>query len=47
MSESEIGKKVTKVIKVVDKFVADLQKNGRKVTEALKELKESGEKEKE
>ena len=46
MPESETSKKLTKAIKAVDKFVSDLQKNGRKVTEALKELKESGEKEK-
>jgi len=43
MAESEISKKLTKAIKAVDKFISDLQKNGLKVTEALRELKESSE----
>ena len=47
MAESEISRKITKTIKAVDKFVGDIQKNGRKVTEALRELKESSEKEQE
>ena len=43
MAESEITKKLTKAIKALDKFVSDLQKNGRKAIEALNELKESSE----
>jgi len=46
MSESETSKKVTKAIKAIDKLVADILKDSRKVSEALKELKEHGEEKK-
>lgn len=43
MAESETSKKVTKAIKAIDKLVADILKGSRKVSEALKELKERDE----
>lgn len=42
MPESETSRKITKAIKAVDKFIADVQRDGKKVVEALKELKEKG-----
>ena len=47
MSESEIAKKVTKTIKALDKLILDIQKDTKKITEALRELKENNNQEKE
>jgi len=44
MSESETSKKITKLIKALDKLLSDVQKDGQKVTNALMDLKERGEK---
>lgn len=45
MTESDLSKKLTKAIKSIDKMLNDLVKDGQKVKEALRELKEHGRKE--
>lgn len=40
MPKSEIAKKVTKAINAIEKLLTDIQKDGKKAIEALKELGE-------
>ena len=43
MPESETGKKLTKLVKTLDKLLADIKKGVGKVSQAMKELKEDRE----
>jgi len=45
MAESELARKITKLVKTTDKLVRDIQKATEKLIEAARELKEKGEKE--
>lgn len=46
MAESETAKKLNKAIKAVDEFLADILKDGKKIIDALEELKGSDKEEK-
>lgn len=43
MAETDMGKKLTRVIEAGEKFLTELQKNGEAVIDALKELKKEEE----
>jgi len=43
MAKSELGKKLTRAIEAVDKFVEGVKKDGKEVVEAFRVLKDAAE----